>query len=74
MYINDLREAYADRYDLKRIGTACARGMKQLVPGLTHGISHKWLMPPYETQGFDYATKSYDTTVLRVYAFLIFLK
>ena len=58
------------------MGTAYVRGMKQLTPGLapgltpglTHGILQKWLTPPYETQGFAYATQSYDTTLLKVYS------
>ena len=39
---------------LKRIGTACARGMKQLTTEFTHGILQKWLTPFCETQVFAY--------------------
>jgi len=72
----DLREAYFGEFDLKLIGTAYARslydleqiimsGMIMLAPELTHCILQKWLTPPYETQGFAYATQSYDTTLLK---------
>ena len=75
----DLREAYVGEFDLKLIGTAYARslydleqiimsGMIMLAPELTHCILQKWLTPPYETQGFAYATQSYDTTLLKAYS------
>ena len=47
----DLIDAYAEGFALKSIGTAYAKGLKELMPGL---------MPPseYQTQGFAYATQS----------------
>ena len=66
-------------FDLKGIGTACARslydleqiimsGVIMLAPKLTHCVWQKWLTPPYKTQGFACRTQSYNTTLPKVYS------
>ena len=73
MYINDLREAYADRYDLKRIGTACARGMKQLTPGLAPGLTPGLTHGILQNSGLRHLTKP-RVLLTRQYATQLFLE
>lgn len=69
MMWNDLREAYADRFDLKCILTAYARGMKPLTPELAPGMLQKCKDATLRNPVFfAHATQSYDTTMFKVYS------